>query len=266
VSDEGVLGQALSGPTVASLSLSPSKISGGSGASSTGTVTLSAPAPSGGTSVALSSSIPQLAVSQLSVVVAAGATSASFSIATNPGYRDYSGLAFSPVFTASANGSSQSATLNVSAQSLAPDINNDSLDRHGTVCGGSFPASTGERGILYNCTIGNPIGIPGPCTFVQECSVGGCLSMPPNGIAFSDQCNGSPPYPLALGPVQGGDSTTGTIALGSISSAGTATLLNSSCDASMPSSLSIRASTATFSVSTTAVANNEFDRVGLDVA
>ena len=264
----GVLGQALGGPTVASVSLSPSKISGGSGAFSTGTVTLSAPAPNGGTSVALSSSIPQLAVSQLSVVVAAGATSASFSIATNPGYRDYSGLAFSPVFTASANGGSQSATLSVSAQALGPDINNDSLDRHGTVCGGNFPATTGERGILYNCTTGNPIGIPGPCTFVQECSVGGCLSMPPSGVAFSDQCNGSPPYPLSFGPVQGGDSTTGTIALSSKSSGDTAALANASCDATMPSSVSIPngATTATFSVSTMAVANNEFDRVGLNVA
>ena len=48
---------AVPGPIVTSLSLKPSSISGGSGATSTGTVTLSAAAPAGGTSVALSSSI-----------------------------------------------------------------------------------------------------------------------------------------------------------------------------------------------------------------
>jgi len=131
---------AVPGPIVTSLSLKPSSISGGSGATSTGTVTRSAAAPAGGTSVALSSSISALAAVPPSITIAAGQTSATFTVWTNPKYRDYSGLAFSPVITASANGGTQSATLSVSAQPPPADIQNDTADRHGDVCGGSFPA------------------------------------------------------------------------------------------------------------------------------
>src|SRR4029077_9258067 len=131
---------AVSGPTVMSLTLKPSSISGGSGATSTGTVTLSAAAPSGGQPVALASSISALAAVPPSVTVPAGQISTTFTVWTNPKYRDYSGLAFSPVISASANGGTQSATLSVSAQPLPADIQNDTADRHGDVCGGSFPA------------------------------------------------------------------------------------------------------------------------------
>lgn len=268
----GLREQAASGPVVTSLTLKPPTTQGGSGGSPTGTVTLSAAAPSGGQSVILSSSIPQLAATQLSVTVPAGATSATFSIATNPSYRDYSGLSFSPIISASANGGSQSATLTVTAQPLPADIGNDTADRHGTVCGGSFPATTGERGILYTCKVGPNIGTAGTCTFLQECFPGGCYVMRSSNFSFFDQCNINPTFPLGFNPapVRGGDSTTGTIALSSaaLSPGATATLFNFSNDASMPFNVSLPtgATTATFAATTMAVANNEFGKVGLEVA
>src|SRR5712692_8407386 len=83
--------QASSGPTVTSVMLKPSQISGGSGGTSTGTVTLSALAPVGGTLVTLSSSISALAAVESSVTVPAGQTSATFAVWTNAAYRRYSG-------------------------------------------------------------------------------------------------------------------------------------------------------------------------------
>jgi len=70
-------------PSVAlsSLSLNPTNVTGGN--SSTGTVTLSGPAPSGGAQVALSSSDASVTAVPSSVTVAAGATSATFSISTS---------------------------------------------------------------------------------------------------------------------------------------------------------------------------------------
>src|SRR5207245_260682 len=62
------------------VSASPNQVVGGSGA--TGTVTLTAAAPSGGAIVTLSSSAPSIASVPASIVVAAGATSASFTVTT----------------------------------------------------------------------------------------------------------------------------------------------------------------------------------------
>jgi hypothetical protein len=66
----------------ATLTLKPTRVRGGS--SATGTVTLTAAAPGGGVAVALSSSNPALASVPASVRVAAGQTSAAFTLATTP--------------------------------------------------------------------------------------------------------------------------------------------------------------------------------------
>lgn len=70
-------------PTVSlsSLALSPTGVTGGG--TSRGTVTLSGPAPSGGASVALSSSNAGVAAVPASVAVPAGATSVTFNATTN---------------------------------------------------------------------------------------------------------------------------------------------------------------------------------------
>src|SRR6184192_1345376 len=68
-------------PTLTSLTLSPTSVTGGD--SSTGTVTLSGPAPSGGAQVALSSSDTSVTTVPSSVTVADGATSATFTVRTS---------------------------------------------------------------------------------------------------------------------------------------------------------------------------------------
>src|SRR5260370_15680371 len=67
--------------SLSSISLNPPSVTGGN--PSTGTVTLSAPAPTGGAQVALSSSNTTAATVPSKVTVAAGATSASFTVSTS---------------------------------------------------------------------------------------------------------------------------------------------------------------------------------------
>jgi hypothetical protein len=69
-------------PTISlsSLSLNPASVTGGN--SSTGTVTLSGPAPAGGVQISLSSSNTGAASVPPSVTIAAGATSATFTVST----------------------------------------------------------------------------------------------------------------------------------------------------------------------------------------
>jgi hypothetical protein len=104
-------------PAVSALSVAPTSVTGGSGA--TGTVTLSGPAPAGGAQVALSDNNAAASV-PASVTVPAGATSASFSIGT-------SAVADNTAVTISASygGATRSATLTVlhavlSSLSLSP--------------------------------------------------------------------------------------------------------------------------------------------------
>ena len=95
------------GVTVASLSLNPASVAGGT--SSQGTVTLSGPAPSGGVTVTLSSSNTAAAQVPASVVVPAAATSATFTITT-------SSVSSSTSSTISASyQTTQTATLGVTA-------------------------------------------------------------------------------------------------------------------------------------------------------
>ena len=69
-------------PTLSSLTLNPTSVVGGT-QSSTGTVTLSGAAPSGGAVVTLSSSNTNVARTPSSVTIAAGATSATFTVSTS---------------------------------------------------------------------------------------------------------------------------------------------------------------------------------------
>jgi hypothetical protein len=68
--------------SLAGVSVNPTPVVGGN--PSAGTVTLTAPAPAGGAAVSLSSTNAEAASVPASVTVAAGATSATFSIATSP--------------------------------------------------------------------------------------------------------------------------------------------------------------------------------------
>jgi trimeric autotransporter adhesin len=204
-------------PAIVSVTLSPATIAGGSGDSSTGTLTLSAPAPSGGVVVTLASSNIELAATRPSVRVESGATSATFTVATNRGYRRYSNLAFSATISATVAGSTRGATLNVTAQPRPPDFNSGSTagantQWSGLMCGG-LPPIGGYQGILYNCSPADASGF-GTCTFQQECSLG-CRRVPPNGGTFRDFCATTGPNPVAIGRnnIVSGDRVPGTIVL-----------------------------------------------------
>jgi hypothetical protein len=91
-------------PTLSSLTLSPSSVVGGL-ESSTGTVTLTGPAPAGGAQVLLSSSNGAASVPS-SVIVPAGATSATFTVRTSGVL-----VSTSATISASYNNTSRTATL-----------------------------------------------------------------------------------------------------------------------------------------------------------
>jgi hypothetical protein len=150
--------------------------------------------------VTLTSSLIELAASLPTITVPAGQTAASFTVATNPGYRLYSQLAFSVTMSASANGTTRSATLDVAAQAPPADFNSGSqagsnTQWEGLMCGGIAPIG-GYSGILYECFPATGTGF-GTCTFRQECPLG-CRRVPPNGGTFNDFCATGGPNPVAL--------------------------------------------------------------------
>jgi hypothetical protein len=121
--------------TLSELSVNPASVTGGN--SSTGTVTLSGPAPAGGAQVALSSNSTTVARVPSSVTVAAGATSASFTIGT-------SAVTSSTAVTISASfgGASRSASLTVAlAPSSLPTLSSLRLNPSSVI--GGLESSTG---------------------------------------------------------------------------------------------------------------------------
>ena len=222
---------------VASLQLVPSVISGGSGASATGIVTLSAPAPAGGSTVRLDSSLHELATSAPQIVVPAGQTTANFVLATNGMYRRYSGLAFTANISAvnPLAGGTVSATLSVTAQARPADpVFNPRSDRSGTAC-------AGESGTLWNCPAASPENINPQCTFRQECTLG-CENRQGGGTTLNDACAAAGPYPIALNPRRliGGNRGAGTFQLSSAATAGSTGLaVTDSLVAAEPTRLNI---------------------------
>ena len=94
--------------TISSITLSPSVVT--SGSSSQATVTLSGPAPTG-VVVSLSNSNPSAASAPASVMIPAGAISATFTVTAAPGAK----VQTSATITASYGGQGASATLTISA-------------------------------------------------------------------------------------------------------------------------------------------------------
>jgi len=92
-------------PTLATLTLNPANVFGGQ--SSTGTITLTGPAPAGGAQVFLSSDNGAASVPS-SVIVPAGATSATFTVNTS-----FVVISTSATISASYNGRTRTATLGI---------------------------------------------------------------------------------------------------------------------------------------------------------
>ena len=100
------------GVSVASVTVNPTVVVGGT--SSQGTVTLSGPAPAGGATIALASSNTAAAQVPASVVVAAAASTATFTITTSA-----VSSSTSSTISASYNGSTKTASLGVTAQTVS---------------------------------------------------------------------------------------------------------------------------------------------------
>jgi hypothetical protein len=101
------------GPTLSSLTLSPTSVVGGS--TSQGTVTLSSAAPNGGAMVTLTSGNTNVATVPPSVTVAAGSSSAPFTVTTKAVT-----ASTSVTISGSAGGTPQAATLTVTPAGGTP--------------------------------------------------------------------------------------------------------------------------------------------------
>ena len=140
--------------TPVSLTLAPASVGGG--AASVGTVTLSGPAPTGGLSVTLTSSVPTVASVSTTVPIPAGAVSATFPITTTAVTTQ------TPVtLSAALNGATQTAVLTVEA----PVLERIALAPAGVIGGESaamtltltFPAPVG--GAVVTLTSDSPAGV-----------------------------------------------------------------------------------------------------------
>ncbi len=136
--------------TLSSLTLNPTTVVGGS--ISTGTVTLSGPAPSGGAIVSLTSSNTAVARVPASVTVAAGQSTAAFSVTTYAVT-----TATSVTLTASYSGNKVSATLTVNPPALSAVTLSPSTVKGGSTSNGTVvlngPAPTG--GVLVRLSSNN---------------------------------------------------------------------------------------------------------------
>jgi hypothetical protein len=108
------------GPRPSAVSLNPSTVAGG--ATSTGTITLTQTAPAGGMAVSLSSTDTTVLTVPGTVSVAAGASSASFTVSTTTGSADRAAHV-----VATANGVSQNAALTVTAGTAPPPPATDTV-------------------------------------------------------------------------------------------------------------------------------------------
>jgi uncharacterized repeat protein (TIGR03803 family) len=154
-------------PTVSSLTLNPANVTGGS--TSTGTVTLSARAPSGGTVVTLSSGNTSVARVPSSLTVAAGSTSASFTVSTQ-----LVSSTTSAVITATLGSSSKQAPLTITPPASATAVSLSSLTLNPTTVRGgdtaqgtatlSGAASSGGVVVTLATSNGATASVPGSIT------------------------------------------------------------------------------------------------------
>ena len=263
------------GDSVSSLALNPTTI-GGSG-TSTGTVTLAGPAPTGGWTVNLSAANASYANVPASVSVAAGATTATFSITSSQRYSTVS-----TVITATDGGSSATATITVTGDSLKSIALNPS-----TIGGGQSttatvtlnnPAPVGgwlvtlKSAVTAYATLPASITIPAGATTgtftVSSAQRAATVSF---GIYANDVAsqvnavltvNGDSIASLTLSPtsIGGTDSSTGTITLKAAAPAGgwlVSLKAGVPADVTMPASITVPAgsTTATFTITGKQVAN-----------
>ncbi len=267
--------------TISLLTLSPTSLVGGS--SSQGTVYISSAAPSGGSSVSLSSSNTSVANVPASVTVAAGATSATFTVTTKSVT-----TSTSVNITGSLGGVSRSASLNVTSAS-APTLSSISVNP-ASVMGGSasqgsvtLSAAAPSGGAVVPLSSSNPSVTTLPASVTVNAgattatfSVGTQavsattavnISGSSGGVTRSASLTVQAPAPtltsVSLNPtsVLGGSASQGTVTLSAAAPSGGATVTLASSNtsvASVPASVTVGAgaTSATFSVTTQSVSSS----------
>ncbi len=263
------------GVTLASASVSPASVPGGS--PSTGTVTLSGPAPAGGVSVGLSSNSSSTSVPS-SVLVSAGSFAATFTVTTM-----LVTSSTAATITANYNGVYQTALLTItpavalSSVTLNPTSVVGGSPSTGTVTlSGPAPAGGLSIGLSSNSpsatvpvavsvTAGNSTATFTVTTKAVTSSTAAVITASYNGVNATAPLTITPAVALSsvtLNPtsVVGGAPSTGTVTLnipaplGGISVA----LSSNSPSATVAATLSVTAgnSTATFTVTTKAVTSS----------
>jgi hypothetical protein len=265
---------AADGIVAESLSLSPNPVQGGN--TSTGTVTLSGPAPAGGAEVFLSSSNTANATVPASLTVPAGQTSGSFTISTPEVSSNQSSA-----ITARHGGVSVTRTLSITS-GPPPELSSVSLDPS-SVPGGN--PSTGTVTLTSNPPLGGIVvelessdpsvaSVPSSVTAVNSSAsfqvsttevssdTSVTITASANGVTRTATLTVTNPTSqpslsaLSLNPtsVEGGSSSTGTVALTAAAPSGGASVALSSNNiwATVPSSVTVPAgaTSATFTVST----------------
>src|SRR5262245_28581545 len=269
-------------PPLTSIALSPTSVDGGT--SSSGTVTLASAAPAGGAVVQLFSGNTSVATVPASVTVSAGATSATFSIATSS----------VPATTSASIGGllhlSASIALNVISTAPPPTPSTPSLlspAAQATVAQPiTFDWTDAPNAATYLIQIDNASTFTNPLTFTQTVSqsqttVSGLPAQRLfwrvrgiNSAGVSGPFSGSRRFTAQGAPaaaslsavsvsptsVVGGNGASGTVTLTSAAPAGglSVSLSSSSTSAAVPASVTViaGATSASFAVTTSSVASS----------
>ena len=271
-----------SSPTVSSVTLNPTSVTGGN--NSTGTVTLSSAAPSGGSTVSLSSSNTSVATVPSSVTVSSGQTSANFTVSTSTVTTNTN-----VTITATLGSSSKQATLTVtpassptvSSVTLNPSSVTGGSSSQGTVTlsnaapsGGSvvsLSSNSGSASVPSSVTVAagstsanftvTTTSVTTTTTAVITATLGS--SSQQASLTINPASGGVTLSSLTLNPtrVSGGNNSTGTVTLSAAAPSGGVTVTLSSSNtsvATVPSSVTVSAgqTSASFTVGTQRVSSN----------
>jgi hypothetical protein len=261
-------------PTLRAISVSPTSVIGGN--SSIGTVTLNGPAPAGGASVTLSSNNTSAAQVPANVTVAAGATTATFTVTTSPVASNTS-LTISGIYGATKTANLTVTAPTLSAISVSPTSVIGGNSSTGTVTLNG-PAPVGGAVVSLSSNNTSAAQVPSSVA-VPANSTTATFTVTTNPVATATTATISATYgatktvglnviangvsSVAMSPasVVGGTSSTGTVTLTRAAPTGGALVTLSSNNvaaAQVPASVTVpaNATTATFTVTTSPVASN----------
>ncbi|MBZ5690072.1 MAG: cadherin-like domain-containing protein [Acidobacteriia bacterium] len=276
MSDTATVTITVTPPGVASVTLNPASVTGGT--SSVGTVTLSGPAPSGGAIVTLTSSNTAVATVPATVSVAANEATATVTVTSVPVASTTSVL-----ISATYNTSVQTAVLTVTPPGLSSVSLNPTSVQGGTSSTGtvtlSAPAPSGGAVVTLSSSNASAATVPASVTVAANATTA-VFSVSTTPVANNTSVTISAIYnsttqtaTLAVTPailssvglnplsVMGGTSSAGTVTLSGPAPTGGAVITLSSSNtsaATAPASVTVaaNATTANFTITTIPVATN----------